>query len=174
MSVTMDLRTVLMTIGVSVAILSLIWSVSLYLGQKRRRVLVAYSLENGFRYRDNPSAAKINVIPHYALMTIINAGSHSVVIDHPVMQISRKVQGNREWILFEGGEEEIESELKPGEKLEKHYDVDRLVQGVVKELKNRDTLRFIVQDTTGRTYRSKALRVRKLREFARRPLEKSY
>lgn len=161
-------------IGVAVAVTSLWWTITLHLRRKRKRVAVGFSLENGFRYKDNAEADEVRTVQHHIFLTITNAGPHGCFVELPCIWTSRKIKGEQLWVLFEGGEEELSPELKPGERLEKRYPAGELVRGFVSHLKDRDTIRFVVEDSLGHRFTSNKLSVKKVKEFANRPLETAY
>lgn len=142
--------------------------------QKRNRILVSYSLENGFLYKDNKEKDEVHVVQHHVLVNAKNAGTNVCYLNLPKMWLSKKINGERMWVLFKGGEEKITTELSPGEVLEKRYDLDGFLKGSISKLKDRHYLRFFIEDSIGNNYKSKKLRVKTLRNLSKRELEKCY
>ncbi|MBU2523706.1 hypothetical protein KKG71_00740 [Patescibacteria group bacterium] len=174
MDLSLDLRSLLVAVGVLIAAVSLIWNITLHVRQKRKKILVSYSLENGSTYKDNKDSDEIRLVPHRVVVTVKNGSAQGCYLELPVMWLSKKVNRERSYVLLEGGEEEITPELKPGQVLEKHYDLDSFLSGAMSKLKDRHHLRFVVNDTIGNSYKSKKLKVKTLRNFAKHELERCY
>lgn len=163
-----------MLFGVLVAVASLIWTISLYVRHKRKKILVSFSLDNGFTYKDSKDSDEIHIVPHRVVVDVKNNSTHGCFVDLPMVSLSKKVRGERLWVPYGGGKEEITTELKPGEVQKKQYNLDQFLKGDMSKLKGRHYLRFIVEDSIGNRYKSKKLRLKALRNFSKRELERCY
>jgi len=154
-----DIKLILMTITATVAFIALIFTVrNRYIDKKQK-----LEIQPMYRVVLHETDGMISYKEIVVELNILNTGSVPVFIYSPLIFLPRKIDGYHILqIIRADGSEKYPYKLEPRQEFKKQISLRQLVEYMIKVLNSSDNIRFIIKDSTGKSYKSKKVKISEL------------
>lgn len=157
-----DLQSLLPMYAAVISTIALAWNIISTRASRKAelRVTLHFSMRCNGDLEGNPFGPRTATLK----IRIVNSGSTVRHILRPGLRLSRAVRGETYADRMEL-EERFPYKLEPGETFEQTLPIVELEQELLVHMQERDTIRAVIRDTVGNSYRSPRIRVDEIRNF---------
>lgn len=156
-----DLKSLLPVYAAVISTIALAWNIISTRAARQAKLRV--TLHFGMRFPGDLNGNPLGPRTATLKIGIVNSGSTVRHILRPGLRLSRAVGGEKYADRMEL-EEKFPYKLEPGETFEQTLSLVELEQELLVHMRERDTIRAVVRDTVGNSYRSPRLRVDAMRK----------